>query len=177
MKIFAMIGSLFDRLSLIVGAFLGSQIPSFMLQYQQHLSGKVDALHQLMVQLYQMASLSQKSLELYIQKFKENPDPDFVRQGEFMEGIVEQFNNLQLAFTHLQESSFWLRPFYFIKDFQSDIGRSTYASFEPGYNLTIEGLCYTFLGMFFGWILYRAILNIFAASWKGIRSIFKRNPH
>src|ERR1700679_1329642 len=105
MKIFSTIGSLLDRLCVVIGAFIGSQIPQFMQQYTQRLAGHVDALQRLLNQLRQMASLSNKTLEQYIQKFKDTSDSDFVHQGEFMQGILSRWEDLHQALDRLTQGS------------------------------------------------------------------------
>lgn len=157
MKFFSFIGSLIDRLCVVAGAFIGSQVPLFMQQYTQRLAGHVEALQKLINQLHQIASISQKNLDQYIQKFRESSDPDFHRQGDFMQGIAVRLQELQQALEHLTQHSFWLRPYYFFKDLQPDIVRSTLDSFQPGFNLTIEGLCYAGGGMILGWVFYQTI--------------------
>lgn len=175
MKIFSFIGSLIDRLSIVAGAFIGSQVPQFMQQYTQRLAGHVDSLQKLLNQLHQMASFSQKTLNQYIQKFKDSADPDFMRQGDFMQGIVTRWEGLHQALEHLMKSPFWLRPYYFVKDLQPDIARATFDSYQPGFNLTIEGLCYAGGGMILGWALFRMISKIMSFGYRRAQSLFKPN--
>lgn len=173
MKVFSFIGNLFDRLCVVAGAFIGSQIPQFMQQYTQRLAGHVEALQKLINQLRHMSSFSNKTLEQYIQKFKDSPDPDFVRQGDFMQGILTRWAELQQALDHLTQSSMWWRPYYFLKDLQPDIAHSTLASFQPGFNLTIEGLCYAGTGMILGWVFYQITTKGLIYSYTRILAIFK----
>jgi len=126
-------------------------------------------------QLNQMSSFSYKNLDQYIQKFKESTDPDFKRQGEFMQGIITRWEELHQSLINLTQSSFWLRPYYFIKHFQSDIAHSTFDSFQPGFNLTIEGLCYAGAGMILGWALFQVISKIIAFGYRRAQSFFKQN--
>lgn len=175
MKILSFIGSLIDRLSVVVGAFVGSQIPQFMQQYTQRLAGHVEALQKLINQLQQIASFSHKTLNQYIQKFRESTDPDFTRQGDFMQGIITRWEELNQTLEHLTQSPFWLRPYYFLKDFQPDIARSTFDSYQPGFNLTIEGLCYAGAGMILGWALFQMISKIIAFGYTRAQSFFKSN--
>ena len=173
MKFFPFIGSLMDRLSIVAGAFIGSQIPQFMQQYKQRLAGHVDALQKIIHQLRQIASFSQKSLEEYIQKFRESADSDFARQGDFMQGILTRWQELHQTLEHLTQSPFWLQPYYFLKDFQADIARSTLDSFQPGLNLTVEGICYAGVGMITGWFFYQMISKSLVFGYRRVQSLFK----
>lgn len=159
---FSFIGNLIDRLCVVAGAFIGSQIPQFMHQYTQRLAGHEEALQKLITQLRQIASLSHKTLEQYIQKFFDSGDPDFIQQGDFMQGILHRSQELHIALTHLTQSSPWLRPYYFLKDLQPDIAHSTFASFQPGLSLTLEGLFYGGVGMIVGWLFFQIVSKIFA---------------
>lgn len=161
MKLLFSFGSIIDRLCIVAGAFFGSQIPQFIQQYSQRLAGHVTELHQLVDQLRKTASLSNKSLDQYIQKFLSSSDPDFVHQGHFMQGIVYRYEELNLAFLNLSQSTAWARPLNFIKGLKTDIAGSTFDSFQPGLNLNIEGLCYAGIGVIFGWAFYRIVLKLF----------------
>ena len=165
MRLLFSIGSILDRLCIVAGAFLGSQIPQFMHQYSQRLAGHVAELHQLLDQLRQAASLSNKSLEQYIYKFMSSSDPDFAHQGQFMQGIVQRWEELNHALLHLTQSSVWARPFVFVKDLQPDIAQSTLAVFQPGIALNVEGLCYAGFGAVLGWLLVQAASKLLAAPW------------
>ena len=175
MKIFSFIGNVLDRLCIVAGAFIGSQIPQFMQQYTQRLAGHVEALQKLIDQMRQIASFSNKTLEQYIEKFKESSDLDFSRQGDFMQGIVTRWQELHQALNHLTQSSIWLHPYYFLKDLQPDIAHSTLASFQPGLSLTIEGLCYAGIGMILGWIFYQTLSQLIIFGYTRAQTIFKQN--
>lgn len=175
MKIFSFLGSLMDRLCVVAGAFIFSQFPQFMQQYTQRLAGHVEALQKLLHQLRQIASFSHKTLEQYIQKFKDSTDTDFSQQADFMQGILNRWQELNQALDHLTQSSIWLRPYYFLKDLQTDIAKSTFASFQPGFNLSMEGLCYAGAGMIFGWALYQAISKCVVLGYSRALAIFKQS--
>ncbi len=175
MKIFSLIGSLLDRLCVVAGAFIGSQIPQFMQQYTQRLAGHVEALQKLINQLREIATLSHKTLEQYIQKFKDSSDQDFIHQADFMQGILTRWQDLHQALDHLTQSSMWLRPYYFLKDLQPEIAHSTFASFQAGFNLTFEGLCYAGVGMVVGWAFYQLISKFIAFGYTRALAIFKQS--
>lgn len=173
MKIFSFIGSLLDRLCVVAGAFIGSQIPQFMQQYTQRLAGHVDALQKLLTQLRGIASFSNKSLEQYIQKFKNSTDSDFLNQADFMQGILTRWQDLHQTLDHLTQSSIWLRSYYFLKDMKPDIAYSTFESFQLGLSFTIEGLCYAGIGMILGWSFYQAISKCISFGYTHAPVIFK----
>jgi len=150
---------------------MGSQILQFMQQYTEHLAGHLEALQKLIDQMHHMALMSNKSLEQYIQKFRESADPDFVPQGDFMEGILSRWEQLHHLFDHLTKDPTWLRLYYFLKDLQLDIAHSTLTTYQAGFNLTLEGFCYASVGMVFGWAFYQMAFRCLASLYSGMRAI------
>ncbi len=169
------IGNLLDRLCVVAGAFMGSQIPEFMQQYTQRLSGHVAELQRLLYQMRQVASYSNKNLEQYIEKFISSSDPDFARQGEFMQGILFRWEELNQTLVHLTQSSMWVRPYVFLKELQSDIAHATFANFQPGLNLSIEGLCYAGIGILLGWAFYQIISQCIGLGYSRAMAVFKQS--
>jgi predicted PurR-regulated permease PerM len=155
------IGWLFNRIFLVLGALVGSQVPEFIQQYTQRLGGHVDELSHLLLLIKQSAALSNKSLDIYIQKFMTNSDPDFVIQGQFMQSMLSRWENLTSSLSNIIRSSIWTKPFVFITQIDKEIFSSTTKSFHPGFTLTIEGLLYTALGMTISCSLYHAVLKAF----------------
>lgn len=175
MKILHSFGSLMDRFCVAAGAFMGSQIPEFMQQYHQRLAGHVAELQRLLNQMRQVASYSNRTLEQYIHKFVSSPDPDFIHQGEFMQGILSRWEELNQALVHLTQSSMMARPYVFLKELHYDIAHSTFASFQPGMNLSVEGLCYAGFGILIGWGFYRIVSQSIFFGCSRAMAIFKQS--
>jgi hypothetical protein len=173
-RILFSLGSLLDRLCVVAGAFVCSQIPEFMQQYIQRLSGHVEELHRLLNQLREAATHSNKSLEQYIEKFTSSSDPDFTHQGEFMQGILARWEELHHALLDITHSSIWVRPLAFLKEFQYDIAHSTFASFEPGISLSLEGLCYAAGGILIGWAFYQIASKCVIFGYSRAAAFFKQ---
>ena len=169
MSFFRFIEGLSDRLFVVAGAFLGSQIPAFMHQYTRNLQGHIEELNHLIDNLIHFAQSGGKTFEQYIQKFLNSSDPDFIMQGEFMQMIEMRLHNLNEALVHLKESSIWSRPYVFIKEMNYDIAKSTVSSFQPSLSLTIEGLCYTCMGVLIGYLGCRLLT-------KSLRILYSRRP-
>ncbi len=174
MGVLRWITGLLDRLFVVVGAFLGSQIPQFIQQYSQQLAGHVEELNYLLEQLHQVASYSNKTLEQYINKFLNNSDPDFLHQGEFMQTMLSRWQDLSIALQSLLESSIWTRPYAFIAHFNYEIAKSAFYSFQPSISLTLEGVCYTGVGLLIGYLSYRILTQFIKMGYTKIIWIFKR---
>lgn len=169
MKIFSLIHTILDRLFVVVGALLGSQIPEFIQQYKQRLAGHVDELHRLSTRLTTFAFQSTQTIEQYIQRFLGSHDPDLAKQGLFMDEMVTRSKDLSGALDHLNQASLWSQPYVFIRDFQFDIAEGTWRSFSPGINFSIEGICYAVIGMILGWSCYHFLVWVPSWIWKKIR--------
>lgn len=161
--------SMLDRLFVIVGALLGVQIPLFMQQYTQRLSGHVAELNQMVNNLRVLAFQSNKTLDEYIAKFLASSDQDFSRQGEFMQGVVSRWQQLSDTLGSMQASSICTRPFVFLRDLQYDIAKPVFYSFEPGLNLTLEGFSYAVLGAVMGFCLYQAFCKLLTVIFRKLK--------
>ncbi|MBA3722978.1 MAG: DUF2937 family protein [Parachlamydiaceae bacterium] len=159
MPLIRLLNSLLDRLFIIVGAFVGSQVPAFVQQYSQRLSGHVQELEHIIEEIKKIAQFSGKTLDQYIQKFLNSTDPDFVLQGEFMHNVVVRWENLVKAYSNLQGSSMWSRPYVFFRELQYEIGETTFYNFKPSISLSLEGVCYAGLGIIFGYFIYNGLTN------------------
>lgn len=162
MSVPRLVSGLLDRIFILVGAFGGSQIPSFMQQYVNRLSGHIDELHY-QIQLWnQMAAISGKSLQAYVEKFAANSDSEFSRHGEYMQTMLHRWNDLSQSYQMIQESSLWSRPFVFISHLNSDIFKATWLSYVPQMTLTLESTCYTLAGFVFGYVLFQLLRKLFS---------------
>ncbi len=173
MRLFSFVGGLVDRLCVIAGAFIGSQFPQFIQQYTQRLAGYVEALEKVVNELHRIASLSHKTLEQYIQKFRDSQDIDFIHQGDFMQETVVRWQEFYQILSELTQAPTVLKLYYFFKDLQLDIAKSTLACFQPGFSLTLEGVGYAAIGMILGWCFYQLALQLIALGYSRALQIFK----
>lgn len=174
MRLLHWLNQVLDRVCVVLGAFIGSQIPEFMQQYTQRLAGHVDELKGLLSGLHQAAARSGKTLDQYIHKFITNADPDFASQGEFMQGMVNRWQELHQALQHIMESSFWMKPYVFLKELNYPIAQSAFEAFQPGLNLTIEGMCYAGVGIIMGYAVYHCVSKCLAIGYGRAVSLFKQ---
>lgn len=157
----AWIVSFFDRLFAFIGALLFSQIPSFMQQYQQHLSGHISELNLQISLLRQIAEKSNKSLDEYIKKFLDSDDLDFSRQGEYLQNMVTRYVDMSSSYVQLKDADVWHRPLIFLRNLYSDIGWKTYENYEFAIIFSLEGLVYALLGFLFGFCVFFLIKSLF----------------
>lgn len=163
------VGGFFDRLFSVGGAFIFWQIPLFMQQYQQHLSGRLAELSKYIEQMRHVASLSEKTLDQYVLKFLQSDDVDFSRQGQIIHEMVNRFKDLSESYHALTHATPLTHPWVFLSHMNFDIAKATFATFEWGIPLTTEGLFYALVGMTIGYIIFHAI----ARAGKIIRSVYR----
>lgn len=164
----------FDRAFAVVGALACAQAPMFIQQYGHQLSGRVAELKLQVQSIEYSASLGQKSLEQYVQRFLESGDLDFARQGELMQRMTERYNVLSIAINELNSATVISKPFIFIKEFNWDIASSTFSQFQPGIPFTFEGLIYAIAGIALGYGLFALFMTIVRLCYKCVVGPFKR---
>lgn len=166
------IGWLFDRLSVVAGAWIGSQIPQFFQQYIQRLGGHIDELSYLKSQLNLYAGRSHKNLAQYTQKFLSEPDADFHLQGQFIQDIISRLDRLSNSLHSLLNSTDWNRLYRFFSEMDTETAKATLRSFQPGFSMSLEGVVYTGLGIILGYALYRGSVHIFRGLFRALRRLF-----
>jgi hypothetical protein len=151
------IGGIIDRLGVVSGALLFSQIPQFIQQYSQRLAGHVAELKIQATTLAEAAQFSGKTIDQLISKFLTSGDLDFVHQGELMQQAMVRFHYLSTALSNLYTSTALSRPFIFFSQIDMGIAEGTLENFTFGVSLTIEGGVYALIGMTTGALMYRAL--------------------
>jgi len=154
MCVLRFIHALFERIFLIIGVLVGAQIPLFINQYIQRLSGHASELNFIVENLKQLAAQSNKTLNEYLAKFQSNLDPDFVKHGDFMVEVVKRQEKMNEALQNLLGNPQWQKLYFFFHDLQKEIAKEVLIDFQPGINLTLEGLGYMALGGIASFLFY-----------------------
>jgi len=162
------IGTVTERCVVVATALLFCQWPLFMDQYTARLGGHVDELQLQLQKISEIANKNGKMLNQYIEKFTTSIDLDFQSQGEFLQSLIERYQNLSQSLMLLQESSFLSRPLLFIRHFDADIVKTTYRQFEPGLSLTFEAMAYAVVGVVVGHLVCSAVARICGNGWKRV---------
>lgn len=163
---------LFDRVFAVVGALACAQVPMFIQQYSQQLTGRVAELKLQVGSIASAAAQGSKSLPQYIQRFIDSGDQDFMLQGELMQKMTLRFGKLSGALDDLSTTSIWTKPLVFIRDFSWDIAQSTFADFQPGIPFTLEGLVYALIGIGLGYGLFSVIASLWRFSYRTASKLF-----
>lgn len=140
-----------DRCFAVAGALILMQAPEFMQQYQQVLAGQVAELEYQVGLVEQVAAKSGKTMQVYIEKFLESGDADFVEQGKLIEGMIKRCTKMKEALTSLQVAKWWSKPFRFVATLQPPVAKTAYTHFQPGLALSWEGGLFALIGVILGY--------------------------
>ena len=148
-----------DRIFSVAGAVGLSQFPAYFQQYLQRLGGHADEAHR-QAELFRRAAMeSGMSMDDYIQKFLDQTDRDFQRQGEIIREIIERADYLASALEALQSSNMFTRPFVFLTTVDWEIAGNTWAAFQPAVPTTVEGAVYAGVGILVGLAIYYTLIK------------------
>lgn len=149
-----------DRIFVVLGALIFSQVPLYMHSYSLQLQGHVAELQIHLDTLQDIAFQTGKSLEQYVQKFILSPDADFRLQGEAMNRTIERSHSMSEALYTMEHATIWERPFFFIRYLDWQTAKSTMANFEIGIPLNMEGAVYAVVGILVGSTLFFLIRRL-----------------
>lgn len=162
-----------DRIFAVIGALVFLQIPLFIQQYSQRLSGHLEELRYQVGLLNEVSTQSGKTLQEFISKFVHSSDLDFSRQGELLQAMIQRLDKLNNAYLGLHNSTLFTKPFVFMYYSDWEILRSTMTSYKVGVPLSIEGLIYGIIGIFVGYFAFTGI----SKGYYWVKSLFTHTKH
>lgn len=145
---------LMEKFCSLSGALLFAQFPAFFQQYTHELYGHLAELTYQNSILEQSAKLANKTLPQLIYKFTSSLDPDFQKQGHFMQSIGDRLDEYTRAFQSLQSAAIWQKPFLFIRYAKRDVILDTLSHFEWGISFSAESGVYLGVGLLIGYAAY-----------------------
>jgi hypothetical protein len=119
-----------------------AQLPAFMQQYLQRLGGHVDEARLSLLQI--TAGENVRTLDA----------PTLQVLTVSMEHRVSALEAGEQA---IRGASASVRPFVFLREFDSDIATATLRAFEPAVPLNFAGLVYALTGIVAGWLFYELL--------------------
>lgn len=145
---------MFRKLVTLLFMFAFLQIPFFMSQYMHHLEGHLQELTIYRNLLINQAKIHNLSLDGYVLHFVLSPDQIIQGQGEVMSSTLKRFDLFTIALSSFREAKPWTRPFVFVRYVDGGVTSETASSFQIGFSLTLESLCYMALGFLVGVLVY-----------------------
>ena len=147
----------------VLGALLGSALPSYSLQYQQRLKAQLD---QVRIDLTPFQDIADEfhggSLTALIQHHLKSDDATFHAEGLAIRLMLENKNDLASANSALKESPAKQAKF-FVENIDYEIARSTWRSYTPSIVTTPESFKFS--------VIVGAVLSLLSyILWRSIRS-------
>lgn len=152
-------GNLTDRIFTVLLAVIFSQIPIYMNQYTQVLSGAHLESESTYLELEARAAQYDQTVEAFLYELTQNQDPKVKDNAEVSLNTVERYLDYDKALKSLEGSNAFTRPFNFIKHFDNRIRAAL--KFKPGILLNWEGFTYGVIGVILAMILMGFFGKIF----------------
>lgn len=151
------LNGLMDRLFAVIGAVSAAQFPQFVQQYLQRLAGHAAEAQRLLNRYKQAAEDAGMEFEVYVQRFRNDPDAVVAEHGNIMTEVSERASYLQQAVEALQSSHALNRPFVFMNYLDTEIVWEALLIFQPGIPTTAEGALYALTGIALGLLCYNGL--------------------
>lgn len=146
----------------IAGGLLGSQAPSFTLQYMQNLNGRVDELKPLVEKFDTDVAAYGYSREQALKECATASGLLDALCGSYAE-TIERYEILSQHLTALQQAPELKRPIILAQSYQRDIVDSVVEEFKPAIPTTVDGAAYGGGGFLGTWIIGSIFFGILGA--------------
>ncbi len=133
---------LINRLSLVMGLFFGlagAQLPEYAQQYRQRLGGAIDELNRIIAQFQRDSASQGLTVDAAITRLSHNADPLAQQRATDMAETIARTKRLERQSQGFVANSAFTRLVVMVRDFDPDIARRAYTSFEPALPVTTEG--------------------------------------
>lgn len=153
------VNNLLDRCFFTLSFIIGVQLPEFINQYTQQLSGH---LHEATKQLNQFQSLAdqhfQGSLAMMVKRYQANTDPVIVDTASIVEQLVLRVDYLTSHLTAFSNNDYLEKLQYFFLHVDLTIAKQTASYFKLAIPLELNAL-YTGLAIAFSGYLLKELFN------------------
>ncbi len=124
------IATIFDRILFTLSFIIGVQLPEFIQQYSQRLSGHLNEALNHLAQFQFIASTQyQGNLATLIEQYRQNADPAIQQTGEIVNTLIQRTELLSNNVSRLQDNQFANRVYYFFKELDIKIAQATFDQF------------------------------------------------
>lgn len=144
-------GEILDRIICIFLVLLFMQLPMYINQYVDVLSGARMEARRTYDDLGSRARENGLSVVDFVERLKANEDVIARESGEVAENVVARFEKYSDALDALTRGTVWSRPFQLMAHYDRSIHAAMH--FEPGLPLHAEGLIYALVGLVFALLI------------------------
>lgn len=136
-----MLATLIDRCLFTVFFILGLQLPEFMQQYTQRLSGHLHEAHYQLDQFQAIANNQfQGNLLALIKRYQSNADNVFQQTGQMIENLVLRIEGFNQSLTNLQQGDYPDRLYYFVTQIDPELAAATLKQYQLAVPLDMHAL-------------------------------------
>ncbi|WP_281557291.1 DUF2937 family protein [Thalassomonas sp. RHCl1] len=136
-----MLATLIDRCLFTVFFILGLQLPEFMQQYMQRLSGHLHEAHYQLDQFQAIADNQfQGNLLALIERYQSNSDDVFQQTGQMIENLMLRIEGFNQSLTNLQQGDYLNRLYYFITQIDPELATATLRQYQLAVPLDMHAL-------------------------------------
>lgn len=125
------LSTLFDRCLFTLTFIVGVQLPEFIQQYSQRLSGH---LNEALLQLNEYQLIANRhfdgNLKTMIDKYLINSEPSIKETGDIIMNTSTRASNLQEHLFNIQEADYIKRVYYFITEFDESMVQATFQQYQ-----------------------------------------------
>ena len=164
------IRGLLDRIVLLCAVVAAGCVPSFIAQYRQHASGRLEQVLADLAPFQQIADREHGgSLSALIQHHLGSSDATFHGEGAALQNMVAAADRLRALLQGL-DTDLYHQCLYLLLHGDAGLARATWALFQPGFSLTPQG---AFFALSLGVLLWL----LFLGAWHAVAWLLRRGRH
>ncbi|MFN0204575.1 MAG: DUF2937 family protein [Bacteroidia bacterium] len=159
--LFKPIAELTDRVVCVVFAVAATQIPVYINQYLNVLSGAMTEAQRNYDDLEKRAAELKLSVPQFVEHHLSSQDSIFHASGEHFQAMILRLQMYKEAFEKLSNCSAMEKPFIFYQYYDSVLGEAV--QFQPGMPLNQEGFMYALVGVVIALMAMMSIRSTFSS--------------
>ncbi|GLX80480.1 hypothetical protein tinsulaeT_38200 [Thalassotalea insulae] len=135
------INQLFDKCLFTLSFIVGVQLPEFIVQYSQRLSGHLNEAKLQLSQFKQLAEIHHNgNLAQLVSSFRENQDPTVMKTADIIEQLIVRVDYLEQHLTNILSPSYWIQIKSLIVEYDVAIMQQTAKLFKLAIPLEVTSL-------------------------------------
>jgi hypothetical protein len=161
--VLAFIRGAVDRLVLLGAVVLAGCVPSFIAQYRQRASGRLEQVLADLAPFQQIADREEGgSLPGLIQHHLQSSDPTFRSEGAALQAMLDSAERLRTLLRGL-ETDLYHQCAYLLLHGDPGLAHATWSIYQPEFNLTFQGLLFALILGALLWLAFMALWH--AVAW------------
>jgi hypothetical protein len=149
-----MIRGLLDRMVLLLGVVIAGCVPSFIVQYRQRASGRLEQVLADLAPFQQIADHEHGgSLAELVRYHLQSSDPTFHREGAALQSMLDTAERLR-ALLHGLDTDLFHQGVYLLGHADLELARATWSLYQPGFALSPQSIAFALIVGVLLWLLF-----------------------